>query len=160
MNFTDFGFVLVVGVLFIVSIAKDRIKTRQALKMSKKVFTTQIPIFLSVFLLVGIFEAFLTKDLVQRLLGNTAGIISVLTATIVGGIATGPPAAAYPIARFLWDAGASHAAAAAFVVAWISIGTVTLPMEIATFGRKFAITRWIASFVSSILIGALVGLII
>jgi len=160
MGLTDFLFVIVVVTLLLFSGARDSAKTKQALKISLNSLKKQLPIFISVFLLIGLFETFLTRDLVQVLMGSSAGIFAPLAGTVVGGMAAGPPAAAYPVAQYLWKVGASQAAVAAFVVAWISVGTVTLPMEIATYGRRFAITRWLFSIVMSIIIGLIIGAIL
>lgn len=160
MGLTDYLFVFVVLALLLYSGVKDSKKTKKALAISLNAFKKQLPIFAAVFLLIGIFEAFLTKGLVRALMGSSAGIFAPLVGAAVGGVATGPPAAAYPIAQYLWNVGASQAAVAAFVVSWISVGTVTLPMEIATYGRRFAISRWVAMLAMSILIGLIIGVIL
>jgi len=157
MGITDLSFVAVVAALLLYSAVKDGKKTKQALKISVNALKKQLPIFISVFLLIGVFEAFLTKGTVQVLMGSSMGMFAPLVGTIVGGVAAGPPAAAYPIAQYLWKVGASQAAVAAFVVAWISVGTVTLPMEIATYGRRFALTRWTFSIATSVIIGLIMG---
>lgn len=160
MGLTDYFFVLVVLGLLLYSGLKDKNKTRQALKVAYNSFKKQLPVFAAVFLLIGIFEAFLTKGAVQALMGSSAGFLAPLIGAGIGGAATGPPAAAYPIAQYLWGVGASKAAVAAFVVAWISVGTVTLPMEIATFGRRFAVSRWAAMLAMSIIIGLTIGVVL
>ncbi len=49
-------------------------------------------------------------------------------------------------------------AVTAFILAWVSVGIVQLPMESALFGKKFAITRNIVSFVTAMIIAALTAL--
>lgn len=160
MSISDIIFILLVTGLFLASFMRDRSKTGFALRVTKKTFENQLPVFTAVFLLIGLFEAFLTKDMIRALLGGSSGLASTLKGTIIGGIATGPPAVAFPVADYLWNAGASKAAVAAFVVAWVSVGTVTLPMEIAYFGRRFALTRWSFSIGASLVIGLIMGAVL
>ncbi len=160
MGASDFLFVAVVAALLVYSSIKDRGKTEKALKIAATTLRKQLPMFATVFLLVGLFEAFLTKGIVQSLMGKSVGYFAPFIGAIVGGAATGPPAVAFPIAHYLWKVGASQAAVAAFVVSWVSVGTVTLPMEIATYGRRFAVTRWAASLIVSILIGFIIGAVL
>jgi len=75
----------------------------------------------------------------------------------VGAIAIGPPVAAFPIAGSFVATGAWPAAAAAFIVSWVSVGVVTLPVEAHVFGWKFALWRNAITFVAALLIGWLIG---
>lgn len=146
--------------MFTISGLKDRKKSKQALKVTGKVAKTQLPIFITIFLMIGLFETFLSRDIIQKFMGGPTGLLSTIVGALVGGAAAGPPAAAFPVAEYMWKAGASHAAVAAFVVAWVSVGTVTLPMEIATFGKRFALSRWGLSLFSSVIIGLIIGVIL
>lgn len=160
MGSIDLLFIIIIAGLLLYSSTKDSKKTKQALKISLNAFKKQLPIFVAVFLLIGIFEASLTRDIVESLMGNSAGYFAPLIGAFIGGVAAGPPAAAYPIAQYLWKVGASQSAVATFVVAWISVGTVTLPMEIATYGRRFAVTRWVSSILVSVIIGLIIGAVL
>ncbi len=76
---------------------------------------------------------------------------------LVGAVAIGPPVAAFPLAGSLLEAGAWAPAVAAFIVAWISVGVVTLPFEAQIFGWRFALARNGFTFAVALFIGLVVG---
>ena len=69
-------------------------------------------------------------------------------------MATGPPAAVFPLGQYLLAQHASVAAVSTLLIAWVAVGTVTLPAEIRFFGARFAFSRWALAFVLSIVAGA------
>lgn len=53
--------------------------------------------------------------------------------------------------------GAPPASLAAFVTTLTMVGTVTAPIEISYFGKRFTLLRQSLSFITAILIGLLMG---
>ncbi|MCK5027534.1 MAG: hypothetical protein KAS07_03885, partial [Candidatus Pacebacteria bacterium] len=51
--------------------------------------------------------------------------------------------------------GVSKLAATAFILTWVTVGLIQLPVESLVFGKKFAIARNVASFVTAIVIAVL-----
>ena len=94
---------------------------------------------------------------IEAALGAASGWRALLVGGLVGAVAIGPPVAAFPLAGSLLDAGAWAPAVAAFIVAWISVGVVTLPFEAQVFGWRFALARNGLTFVAALLIGLIVG---
>jgi hypothetical protein len=94
---------------------------------------------------------------VQTWLGTGAGVLAPLYAAVLGGLATGPPAAVFPLGQFLLSQHASVAAVATLLIAWVAVGTVTLPAEIRFFGARFALSRWALALVLSIVLGLAMG---
>jgi uncharacterized membrane protein YraQ (UPF0718 family) len=135
-------------------------RASKALAGGSKSFTGMLPTFIAVFGLVGLFETFIPPALIERLMGSSSGALSLLVGTALGTVATGPPAGAYPIAATLLKGGAWAPAVAAFIVSWILVGFVSLPMESRVFGVKFAVLRNGISILASMVIGVLMGVVL
>ncbi len=148
-------FISAVGL--IISGLKDTQKTARALQIAGKRFLDVLPFLIAVFLLTGLLEVFVSSKTIVMLMGSTRGLLAPVFAALIGGVLTGPPAASYPMTYFLLHHGASWAAAATFLIAWVAVGTVSLPIEIRLLGARFAWTRWILTLVFSIVIGVLIG---
>ena len=80
-------------------------------------------------------------------------------AALVGSVTLIPGFISYPIAAVLIREGATYAVVATFMTTLMMVGVVTLPLEIAYFGRRAAILRNVLNFFAAIVIGACVGLV-
>ena len=157
-----------VGVIYIVIIIIcyaflwpiDRDKALQSLRLSWQTLLKLLPLLIAIFGLVGLFQEFIPPALVARLLGKSSGLFSLLISSFAGAISIGPPLAAYPLAETLLKAGAWPPAIAAFIFSWISIGVITLPFEVATFGARFALLRNGISFIAAMLCGLILGFLL
>jgi uncharacterized membrane protein YraQ (UPF0718 family) len=74
---------------------------------------------------------------------------------VVGSVAAGNPITSYVIAGELLDTGISLTAVTAFIVAWVTVGIIQLPMEMEVLGRRFAIARNLFCFFCAIIIAVL-----
>lgn len=135
-------------------------RSDKAARAGAKSFTGMLPMFIAVFGLVGLFETFIPPALIERLMGSSSGALSLFVGTALGTVATGPPAGAYPIAASLLKGGAWAPAVAAFIVSWILVGFVSLPMESRVFGVKFALLRNGLSMLVAMIIGVLMGVVL
>ena len=82
-------------------------------------------------------------------------IIDPLTGASIGSISSGNPIISYILGGELLSKGVSLIAVTAFILSWVTVGIIQLPAESMMLGRKFAITRNIVSFVSSLIIAIL-----
>ncbi|MDR3686933.1 MAG: hypothetical protein P4L93_08265 [Coriobacteriia bacterium] len=160
MNLTDLGLIVAVVILLAVSGLRSRDKTKKGLVLGAKQFWNVLPFFLAVFALVGLLEVLVTPQQVQAWLGSGAGMLAPFYAALLGGLGTGPPASVFPLGQFLLAKHATVAAVSTLLIAWVAVGTVTLPAEIRFFGARFALTRWTLTFVLSIALGLLMGWIL
>lgn len=149
-----------VGLAYAYFWRKSPARAGKAASAGARSFTGMLPTFVAVFGLVGLFETFIPPSLIERLMGSSSGALSLLVGTGLGTVATGPPAGAYPIAATLLKGGAWAPAVAAFIVSWILVGFVSLPMESRVFGVKFAVLRNLISVVASMVIGVLMGVVL
>lgn len=135
-------------------------KTGKSLRVSGMTFLKLLPMLAAVFGIIGLVQQFVPPAAVERLLGDAGGFRSILIAGLAGAVAIGPPLAAFPLAGSLLEAGAWPPAIGTFVVSWILVGVLTLPLEIELFGTRFTLARNGLSFVAALLIGSLLGLVL
>jgi uncharacterized membrane protein YraQ (UPF0718 family) len=95
----------------------------------------------SVLVLIGLFDAWVPKEVVARNLGRASGIRGVLLALLLGTAAAGPIYAAFPIGATLLEKGARPANLVIFLGAWATIKLPMLMMESAFLGIRFALLR-------------------
>lgn len=123
----------------------------QAFYKSLKGFALNLPMLISVILLSGLFEVFITPDMLSSLFSGHA-FYDTLTGTIGGGISAGQPFISYLIGGELLDSGMSYYAVTAFVLSWVTLGVVQLPYEYSLFGGRFTLTRNLLAFIFVLLI--------
>lgn len=141
----------------IISLKKDKKKTKKALIKAWKSFENILPQFLSILIIIGIVLAVLTPQDINNIMGSNSGIIGILIALILGSITLIPGFVAFPLAAALLSNGAGYAQIATFVSSLMMVGFVTIPMEIEVFGKKATILRNILAMLFSLIVGLLMG---
>ena len=132
----------------------DRSALVQTLKSSTRQFVNLVPIFMAVILSIGLFTTFISEEILSSIFsGNPA--LDTLWGALFGSILAGNPINSYVIGGELLEYGVSLFAVSAFITAWVTVGLVQLPAEIASFGKKFALVRNAVAFVMSLGIAAL-----
>jgi uncharacterized membrane protein YraQ (UPF0718 family) len=157
MTSTDYILLGITAAMVAYSAFRNVAKTKKALKIGLKQFLNVLPFFVAVFAMIGLFEVLLTPHQIQGWLGTGQGILAPIYAAILGGLATGPPAAVFPLGQYLLSQHASVAAVATLLIAWVAVGTITLPAEIRFFGARFALSRWVLALTLSIVLGIVMG---
>jgi len=130
-----------VVVLFGVSLAKDRVKTKKALVKGFKSLENIMPQFITVLILISIMLTVLDAKTISQFLGAGTGWIGVAIAAALGSITLIPGFVAFPLAGELLRNGAGVMQIATFVSSLMMVGIVTLPMEITYFGKRTAVLR-------------------
>lgn len=141
----------------IISLKKDKKKTKKALIKAWKSFENILPQFLSILIIIGIVLAVLTPQDINNIMGSNSGIIGILIALILGSITLIPGFVAFPLAAALLSNGAGYAQIATFISSLMMVGFVTIPMEIEVFGKKATILRNILAMLFSLIVGLLMG---
>ena len=127
----------------------DKASLIHAMKSSCNQFTSMLPIFLSVVLLIGLLNTFVSKNFLATLFsGNT--MLDTFLGACFGSILAGNPINSYVIGGELLQYGISLFAVTALIITWVTVGLVQLPVEIAALGRKFALLRNGICFILSI----------
>ena len=99
------------------------------------------------FLIAGLAQVLIPKELNTRWLGANAGFKGVLIDCAVGGLVPGAPYAAFPLVASLYQAGAGLGAVVSSVSAWTLWSVSRLPVEMALIDPKPALVRYAVTFV-------------
>jgi predicted Fe-Mo cluster-binding NifX family protein len=129
-----------------------------AARSSARQFITLLPILIGVVLLIGLFNAFVSRSVLASIFsGNT--LLDTVWGACFGSILAGNPINSYVIGGELLKYDISLFAVTALIVTWVTVGLVQLPAEIAAMGKRFAIIRNGLSFILSIPIAIVTVLI-
>ncbi len=118
---------------------------------SIKSFISILPVMLAIVGLVGIFQVYITNDMISSLFGYS-NFTDIFTGTFAGAIATGHGSISFIIADGLKTQGVSLYALSTFTLAWVTLGFIQIPAESLFLGTQFTIYRNILAFISTILI--------
>ena len=115
---------------------------------SAKSFGNIMPMLLGVVLLMGLFETYVTEDMLKSIFsGNTFS--DTLIGTFVGGVSVGNPVVSYILGGELLEGGISLYAVTAFILSWVTLGVIQLPLEWQLFGRRFTVVRNVLSVIAA-----------
>ncbi|PLY06000.1 MAG: hypothetical protein C0624_04630, partial [Desulfuromonas sp.] len=140
---------LVTGI-YLLGFRKDAAKAQQSLAAARQTLLRMAPLLLSIFALIGLYQEFVPTELIESWMGADGKLLSLLVGGLVGAVSIGPPVAAFPIAGSFIDSGAWPPAAAAFIVSWVSVGVITLPVEAHVFGWRFTLWRNVLTFIAAL----------
>ncbi|MFO8010930.1 MAG: NifB/NifX family molybdenum-iron cluster-binding protein [Dehalococcoidia bacterium] len=118
----------------------DREAIFSALLSSARQFFNLVPILVGVILLVGLFNALVSKEALASVFSGNS-VLDTLWGALFGSILAGNPVNSYVIGGKLLDLEVSLYAVTALIVAWVTVGLVQLPAEIGALGRRFALVR-------------------
>lgn len=154
---TGLIYIVLISFLYLIGFRKDAEKGRRSLLAARQTLWRMAPLLLAIFALIGLFQEFVPPEMIHTWLGAENHLLSLLNGGLVGAIAIGPPVAAFPIAGSFIETGAWPPAAATFIVSWVSVGVITLPVEAHVFGWRFALWRNLITFLAALLIGLIIG---
>ena len=106
-----------------------------------------LPMLLLSFVIAGLAQVLIPKELITRWLGTQAGVKGVLIGCVVGGLVPGAPYAVFPLVAALYRAGAGLGSIVGFVSAWSLWSVSRLPVEMALIDPKPALVRYVITFV-------------
>ena len=123
----------------------------KALLQSAKGFSKITPMLIAVILTMGLFETYISQDMLKSIFsGNTFS--DTFIGTFVGGISIGNPVVSYILGGELLSNGISLYAVTAFILSWVSLGVIQLPLEWQLFGKRFTVARNLLSFIGTIIV--------
>ena len=112
-------------------------------------FGKMLPILTSVIFLMGLFKAFVSKQMLLSVFSGNS-IWDTVKGACLGSILPGNPINSYIIGGEMLENDVSLFAVTAFMMTWVSVGVVQLPAEMAALGRKFSLVRNVVSLGVSI----------
>ncbi len=132
-------------------------KIKQAFTKAVKSLYSIAPMLLATIGVVGLFQTFVSPETLHALFSGTIWR-DTFVGTLVGGVSVGQPVISYIIGGELLDEGVSLYAITAFILAWVTLGVVQLPLEASIFGARFTVVRNILAFLFAMVTAMAVGL--
>jgi len=133
-------------------------KALSILVVSKDYLLEMLSILPPVLILCGLFDAWVPKQTVERLMRESSGAKGAFVALLLGTVAMGPLYAAFPIGRSLLKKGASLFNIAVFLCVWASIKIPMILFEIKFLGVRFALLRLALTIPAILIISGLLKL--
>jgi len=93
------------------------------------------------FLLVGLFEVWVPRELVERYVGRRAGIAAISWMVLLATMQAGPLYAAFPVAMSLWRKGCSPRNVFIYLGAFSTLKIPMVTFEVAFLGWQFSVAR-------------------
>ncbi|WP_286856311.1 permease [Proteiniphilum sp. UBA5431] len=143
-----------------VSFAKNKAKTKQALKMAFGMGKGMVASILSIIFAIGIILTLLPPTEIAALVSKQSILLATVVAALFGTITLVPAFIAFPLVGTLVGAGVSIVPAVSFLTTLTMVGVVTFPLEKKEFGVKFTAVRNSLSFLFAIIIALVMGVII
>lgn len=106
-----------------------------------KQMTTMFMVIPPIFLLLGLLDVWIPRELFIRMMGEKSGIRGKVLAFVFGTVAVGPLYGAFPVAAVLMKKGASFDNILIFVGAWSTTKIPMLLFEMQSVGLTFALAR-------------------
>lgn len=123
----------------------------QALKKSCRMFVSIGPMLLGVVGLVGILQVYITPSMLASVFSGNP-ITDTLVGTLTAAAASGNPMVSYVLGGELLEQGISLYAVTAFLLSWVTLGFVHLPVEAEALGLRFTVYRNILTFLGTVLV--------
>lgn len=116
------------------------------LKTAVKMFWQIIPILIAAFIIAGMVQALIPREVIIKWLGEEAGFKGILLGSLAGGLTPGGPFVSFPIVASIYKSGAGIGTVVAYVTAWSLVAVGRLPYEISLISPKFAAIRLVCTF--------------
>jgi len=127
---------------------------KEVLNNTKRSFFMIAPMLIAVIGLVGLLQTVLTSEMIHSVFSGNA-IYDMFVGTLVGGVSVGQPFVSYILGGELLKEGVSLYAVSAFILSWVTLGVVQLPLEWSLFGKHFTIIRNVLAFVFAFVVSFL-----
>jgi uncharacterized membrane protein YraQ (UPF0718 family) len=105
-----------------------------------------LPLLIFAFLIAGMIQVLLPRDLLNKWVGMESGLRGILIGTLAGGITPGGPYVSLPVVAGLLKSGASAGTMVAYITSWSLWAIARLPMEIGILGWRFTALRFATTF--------------
>jgi uncharacterized membrane protein YraQ (UPF0718 family) len=147
MDTTTLILAAVAAILLVIAFWQERDLPLTGLLAAGRTLWRTLPPLLLGFVVAGLAQVLIPKDLITRWLGSGAGARGILIGCVVGGLVPGAPHATFPLVATLYQAGASLGAVVGFVSAWALWSVARLPVEMALIDPRTALIRYSITFV-------------
>jgi uncharacterized membrane protein YraQ (UPF0718 family) len=146
-------FVLAV-VLYAWAFAASPVNAIRALVVGWQTLVGVLPIIVAVFAALGLFNVWVDKKMIARVLGKDGGLKTVAMASLTGTVLVGPVYVIFPLLKAVREHGARWAVIGAVLTAW-AVKVPMIPLEIGLLGWRFSVARVVFVALAALPIGYL-----
>jgi uncharacterized membrane protein YraQ (UPF0718 family) len=126
-----------------------------AVENFKSSFLEMISFIPLMFILIGLFEVWVPKEIIEKHIGGESGIKGILWVILFAMLQVGPLYGAFPVAYIIWKKGASIRNIFIYLGAFSTLKIPMLSFEVGFLGLKFSLLRTILSLPVFILIAVI-----
>ncbi|HOJ50777.1 MAG TPA: hypothetical protein PKW55_08200 [Spirochaetota bacterium] len=109
-----------------------------------------------IFILIGLFEAWVPREIIERHTGKESGVIGAVWVILLAMLQMGPLYFAFPVAYLLWKKGTSMINIYIYLGAFTTMKIPMLSFEIGYLGLKFSLLRTILALPLFIIISIII----
>jgi uncharacterized membrane protein YraQ (UPF0718 family) len=131
-------FLVISVVLLIIMTFIDISLTYTALENTKDQLIDMLLIVPPIFLLIGLFDVWVNRETVIRLMGQSSGLKGMALAFFLGAFSAGPTIAAFPLAMVMLKKGARYSNVLFFLMVWSSLKLPIVFFQVSQLGFSFA----------------------
>jgi uncharacterized membrane protein YraQ (UPF0718 family) len=124
-------------------------------KMSLKLLVEILPLLFFAFIIAGMAQVLVPKELIGKWIGDEAGIKGIVIGSLAGGLVPGGPFVILPLSAGLLRSGAGIGVMISFVTGWSVFSIARLPIEIGFLGWQFTFIRIATTFFFPVIAGLL-----
>ena len=155
MDFTTVLLIIVAILFILLAYQRHDGSLMIGLRSGGQTFLKLIPLFIAVFIIVGLSEVLVPKELVSRWLGEQSGWRGILLASGLGMVMPPSIFVSFPLAATLYKAGAGIGAGVAFVTSWSLLTLFRMPLEVSIVGLRPTLIRMGVGLIFPVIAGFL-----
>ena len=129
------------------------------LRLAWEILAETLPLLVLSFIVAGLAQVLMPKDLVSRWVGTESGARGLLIGSMAGALTPGGPYVSLPVMAGLLRAGASVGTMVAFLTGWSLWSVHRLPLEVGIVGWRFTLIRLASNLLFPPIAGYLAGLL-
>ncbi len=127
------------------------LKLKASLRRTAGSLWSILPMLLAMIGLIGLFETVVTPEMLHNFF-NGSTLKEIVIGVLSGAVSVGQPFLSYAVGGELLNEGVSLYAVTAFILSFVTLGLVQLPLEWALFGTRFTVVRNLLSLLFAFLI--------
>ena len=148
--------VLSIALLLVLSVI-DMTYTYKAFDNAFSQVVSMLMIVPPIFLLIGLFDVWIPRETVIRLMGDSSGAKGMALAFFLGAFSAGPTIAAFPLALVMIKKGAKFSNVVFFLMVWSSLKLPIVIYQFSQLGFRFAMMINVTMLVVFVLGALLAG---
>ena len=153
------GLYIVTFLLAAVSLAVDRRKTMEGIKIALKRMKGILFPLLLILAVVSVLLYFIPANTISSLLSREGKYPGLIAASLLGSVTMMPGFIAFPLGGILKQNGVPYMVISAFTTTLMMVGVLTFPVERNYFGTKVALLRNCIGFCIALMVAFVTGIV-